>query len=230
MDKIINVAVIAHVDAGKSTLVDAILKQTNTFNDREVLEDQIMDSDTRELIGKIYSIGRPKVETWEDKNKSGIYYDNSRSSWTVLYSNHDPMNDEKIKDNKRPLLYRFYLNLRGKEKSDFVLEFINRCQRENIPFQFKFSNDDSRVDQIIVETNLENFEKNFSILEELVSDKKLGEIPMLIGKHDNGIGIAEQYYNRLYTPTTIRLALVRSSIKKLLLEMKQMAYHKISKI
>ena len=31
MEKIINVAVVAHVDAGKSTLVDALLNQSGAF-------------------------------------------------------------------------------------------------------------------------------------------------------------------------------------------------------
>ena len=35
MEKIINIAVIAHVDAGKSTLVDAMLRQNGVFNERE---------------------------------------------------------------------------------------------------------------------------------------------------------------------------------------------------
>ena len=48
MEKIINIAVIAHVDAGKSTLVDAMLKQTNTFNERDEVVSQVMDSDALE--------------------------------------------------------------------------------------------------------------------------------------------------------------------------------------
>ena len=38
-NKIINIAVIAHVDAGKSTLVDAFLHQSGTFRDNEVVKD-----------------------------------------------------------------------------------------------------------------------------------------------------------------------------------------------
>lgn len=44
MDKIINFAVVAHVDAGKSTLVDALLKQNGVFRENEQIVDCVMDS------------------------------------------------------------------------------------------------------------------------------------------------------------------------------------------
>ena len=55
--KIINIAVIAHVDAGKSTLVDAFLNQSGVFRDNEQVVDCIMDSDDieRERGITIYS-------------------------------------------------------------------------------------------------------------------------------------------------------------------------------
>ena len=46
--KIINIAVIAHVDAGKSTLVNAFLKQSHVFKDNEKVVDCIMDSNDLE--------------------------------------------------------------------------------------------------------------------------------------------------------------------------------------
>lgn len=47
-EKIINIAVIAHVDAGKSTLVDALLAQSHVFRDNEQVVDCVMDSDAIE--------------------------------------------------------------------------------------------------------------------------------------------------------------------------------------
>lgn len=48
MDKIINVAVVAHVDAGKSTLVDALLEQNGAFSSHEVVQERVMDSNDLE--------------------------------------------------------------------------------------------------------------------------------------------------------------------------------------
>ncbi len=47
-DKILNIAVIAHVDAGKSTLVDAFLRQSDVFRDNEEVVDCVMDSNDLE--------------------------------------------------------------------------------------------------------------------------------------------------------------------------------------
>lgn len=65
---IINIAVIAHVDHGKTTLVDAMLKQTHTFrdNEEEMNIDRIMDSNDLE---------REKGITILSKNTSVFYKD-----------------------------------------------------------------------------------------------------------------------------------------------------------
>lgn len=64
--KIINIAVIAHVDAGKSTLVNAFLKQSHVFKDNEKVVDCIMDSNDLE---------RERGITIYSKNCSVTYHD-----------------------------------------------------------------------------------------------------------------------------------------------------------
>ena len=64
--KIINIAVIAHVDAGKSTLVDAFLNQSGVFRENQQVVDCVMDSD---------DIERERGITIYSKNCSVMYGD-----------------------------------------------------------------------------------------------------------------------------------------------------------
>lgn len=65
-EKIRNIAIIAHVDHGKTSLVDALLKQGSVFRDNQVVEDRVMDNN---------AIEKERGITILSKNCSCLYND-----------------------------------------------------------------------------------------------------------------------------------------------------------
>ena len=64
--KIRNIAIIAHVDHGKTTLVDAMLKQSGTFRDNETVNERVMDSGDIERERGITILAKNTSIFWED--------------------------------------------------------------------------------------------------------------------------------------------------------------------
>ncbi|HEY4713953.1 MAG TPA: GTP-binding protein, partial [Aquirhabdus sp.] len=69
-----NIAIIAHVDHGKTTLVDKLLQQSGTFGDRAEAVERVMDSNAIEKERGITILAKNTAIRWTDK-KSGQIYD-----------------------------------------------------------------------------------------------------------------------------------------------------------
>ena len=65
-----NIAIIAHVDHGKTTLVDAMLRQSNIFRDNQVMQERIMDSNDLERERGITILSKNTAVTYKASHHS----------------------------------------------------------------------------------------------------------------------------------------------------------------
>src|SRR5688500_8291310 len=66
IEKLRNIAIVAHVDHGKTTLVDCLLKQSGTLSERQVVPDRVMDSNDIEKERGITILAKNTAITWGD--------------------------------------------------------------------------------------------------------------------------------------------------------------------
>lgn len=76
IDNLRNIAIIAHVDHGKTTLVDCLLRQSGTFDAREDVADRIMDTNDLEKERGITITSKNTAIEWRDPNADEVYHIN----------------------------------------------------------------------------------------------------------------------------------------------------------
>ena len=170
MEKIINIAVVAHVDVGKSTLVDALLKQNGVFRDNEEVVSQVMDSNDLE---------RERGITIYSKNCSIRYKDYKIN--IVDTPGHADFSSEVERIIKT--VDTVVLLVDSKEgvmpQTRFVLEQALKQNLNPILFINKIDKKDARIDEVVNMT--------FDLFVELNANDSQLDFPIIYGTAREGI-------------------------------------------
>ena len=169
MNKIINIAVVAHVDVGKSTLVDALLSQCGALK-KETDEHQIMDSNDLE---------KERGITIYSKNCSVRYKDYKIN--IVDTPGHADFSSEVERIIKT--VDTVILLVDSKEgvmpQTRFVLEKALNANLNPILFINKIDKKDARIDEVV--------DMTFDLFVELGANEKQLDFPIIYGIAKQGI-------------------------------------------
>jgi predicted membrane GTPase involved in stress response len=89
-----NIAIIAHVDHGKTTMVDQLLRQSGTFADHEKVVDTVMDNNAIEKERGITILAKNCAVTWKARTstsstppatRTSAVKSNARCRWSTAW-------------------------------------------------------------------------------------------------------------------------------------------------
>ncbi len=208
--KIINLAVIAHVNAGKSTLVDAFLNQSGVFRENEVVEEFIMDSNDLEkergitIYAKNCSIEHDgyKINIVDTPGHADFSSEVERiikavdTTILVVDSSEGPMPQTRfvlkksLEQGIKPILFINKMdknNERAKQVEDMVLDLFIELQADDQQLEFPIIYGVAKdgIAKYEIDGNSENLEPLFeTIINHVEPYPDLKEKPLQIQIHD----------------------------------------------
>ncbi|MBS5788046.1 MAG: translational GTPase TypA [Clostridioides difficile] len=172
--KIINIAVIAHVDAGKSTLVDAFLSQSGVFRDNETVRERVMDSN---------DIEQERGITIYSKN-CAINYNDYKINIVDTPGHSDFSSEvERVMKTVDTVILLVDASEGPMPQTRFVLQKSLECGLKPILFINKIDKNDQRAEEVVDEV--------FDLFVELNATDEQCEFPIIYGIAKQGIAKLE---------------------------------------
>ncbi|WP_024621421.1 translational GTPase TypA [Metaclostridioides mangenotii] len=172
--KIINIAVIAHVDAGKSTLVDAFLSQGGVFRDNETVRERVMDSN---------DIEQERGITIYSKN-CAINYNDYKINIVDTPGHSDFSSEvERVMKTVDTVILLVDASEGPMPQTRFVLQKSLECGLKPILFINKIDKKDQRAEEVVDEV--------FDLFVELNATDEQCEFPIIYGIAKQGIAKKE---------------------------------------
>ena len=205
--------------------IKSILNKIN--KNKEIKIEKIVNEDMENILVKIVELSRTLKSSYDEKTLNYItdYLYDLCSLFNKFYSKYSIINekDEQIKNilckysyehwsiwhhifASKILLndelnfdveHRLYLNTDLSSIHEIMKYYLEKCFKYNIPFYFKYCEQTTRNDCIVIYTNTDNLAKNIEILREIKKEhpelsSRIYYPPILTGPIDEWIGYGSE--------------------------------------
>ena len=124
------------------------------------------------------------------------------------------------KDSFPNIEHRLYINTESVDTYKLITIFIEKCDKYNLPYYFKYSKSSNRDDSIVIYSSTENLINNINILNEIKNEypniiDRVKKPPLLTGNIDGWIGYgSEPIKTENQSYNNLRAHIIEKSIKE----------------
>lgn len=173
--------------------ISYLLKQGKIEKDFLILKKYLLNIPNMSSVSEIDIFWENIEKDEQIKNILCKYSYEHWSIWHHIYASKILLNDELNFD----VEHRLYLNVDLSSIHEIMKYYLEKCFKYNIPFYFKYWEQTTRNDCIVIYTNTDNLAKNIEILREIKKEhpelsSRIYYPPILTGPIDEWIGYGSE--------------------------------------